>query len=315
MPVAPITPDPGADGWGRPNRTPRLAGLPSQPPSQPPNADPDGLYRPAAVGGHRTARWFLLMGIALVILVAPLAIPMNDAEDDEPYLLNEAGADSLTAWAASPLNLAGLDRQCTALGETFLPGTLEGECYGAFGLAAGSGAGSGSGSGSGYGSGSLNEFVNLEIASMAGVSAGEGAATAARRSLRAIMMSDMSDVPLDRTDPADPADTRGVLHPTLARQTTELWTTQVLELAAPSSTGSDGLLDDLPDLPEMREPGTPADTRPVQYGGSTGGRYAVAASFLMDGPDGVLYTVAVTGANPDTVEFAANRLVGAVRAE
>ncbi|MDN6511083.1 MAG: hypothetical protein L0K56_10310, partial [Corynebacterium sp.] len=82
MPVAPITPDPGADGWGRPAPGP-VSGSFSGPPSLPPNADPDGRFRPAAVGGHRTARWFILVGVVLVALVVPFAVPMNPSPDTE----------------------------------------------------------------------------------------------------------------------------------------------------------------------------------------------------------------------------------------
>lgn len=279
MPVAPITPDPGADGWGRPT--------PGPPSSMPPDADPDGFYRPAAVGGHRTARWFILVGAALVLLVAPLAVPMNDAEDAEPYLLNDAAADTLTAWEYSPLDLAGLDGRCVATGEALLPGTLEAECTSGYGLAP----------------------VELDIVSMAGV---EDASLSAGRGLRAILTSDVSDVPFR------PADAEDVLHPSLSAQTDEFLMSPVIELSSPSadrSGGSGGLLDD---LPELRDPGTPAGTQPVQYGDITPetspGIYTVATSFTIDGPDGVLYTVAVTGADEASVTVTAKQLWGAVRA-
>lgn len=280
MPVAPITPDPGADGWGRPT--------PGPPSSMPPDADPDGVYRPAAVGGHRTARWFILVGVALVLLVAPLAVPMNDAEDTgdaEPYLLNDAAADTLTAWEASPLDLAGLDQRCVATGEALLPGTLEAECT------------------SGYGTGP----VDLDIVSMAGV---EDAPLSAGRGLRAILASDVSDVPFR------PAAAEDVLHPSLSAQTGEFLMSPVIGLSSPFA-----------DLPDLREPGMPGDTQPVQYGDmprespgipatpeSTPGVYTVAASFMIDGPDGVLYTLAVTGADEASVTVTAEQLWGAVRA-
>lgn len=277
MPVAPITPDPGADGWGRPT--------PGPPSSMPPDADPDGVYRPAAVGGHRTARWFILVGAALVLLVAPLAVPMNDADDTgdaDPYLLNDAAADTLTAWEASPLDLTGLDQRCAATGEALLPGTLEAECT------------------SGYGTGP----VDLDIVSMAGV---EDAPLSAGRGLRAILASDVSDVPFR------PAAAEDVLHPSLSARTGEFLMSPVIELSSPFA--------DLPDLPDLREPGMPGDTQPVQYGDmppesseSSPGTYTVAASFTIDGPDGVLYTVAVTGADEASVTVTAQQLWGAVRA-
>lgn len=277
MPVAPITPDPGADGWGRPT--------PGPPSSMPPDADPDGVYRPAAVGGHRTARWFILVGAALVLLVAPLAVPMNDADDTgdaDPYLLNDAAADTLTAWEASPLDLTGLDQRCAATGEALLPGTLEAECT------------------SGYGTGP----VDLDIVSMAGV---EDAPLSAGRGLRAILASDVSDVPFR------PAAAEDVLHPSLSARTGEFLMSPVIELSSPFA--------DLPDLPDLREPGMPGDTQPVQYGDmppesseSSPGIYTVAASFTIDGPDGVLYTVAVTGADEASVTVTAQQLWGAVRA-
>lgn len=280
MPVAPITPDPGAEGWGRPT--------PGPPSSMPPDADPDGVYRPAAVGGHRTARWFILVGVALVLLVAPLAVPMNDADDTGRYLLNDAAADTLTTWEASPLDLASLDQRCVATGEALLPGTLEAECT------------------SGYGTGP----VDLDIVSMAGV---EDAPLSAGRGLRAILASDVSDVPFR------PASAEDVLHPSLSARTGEFLMSPVIELSSPFA--------DLPDLPDLREPGMPGETQPVQYGdippevpetaetpGTSPGVYTVAASFTIDGPDGVLYTVAVTGADEASVTVTARQLWGAVRA-
>jgi hypothetical protein len=283
MPVAPITPDPGADGWGRPPRVRPTSGPVSGPVSGPPDADPDGLYRPAAVGPHRTARWFILVGAALLLLAFPLAVPMNDDPDEEPYLLNEAAADSLTTWGFAPLDLTGLDGRCAATGEALLPGTLEATCMGA----------------------NRWDSVDLDIVAMAGV---ENAAPSARRGLRAVLASDVSDVPF-RPAPADE-----ILHPSLAERTDGLRVSPVVELRSPL-----GFLDE---LPEPRDPGMPADTRPVQYGdtapdgtsGGTSGRYTVAASVLLDGPDGVLYTLVVTGGNERTLAETADHLWGAVRA-
>jgi hypothetical protein len=289
MPVAPITP--GADGWGRPPRVRPSAGPVPGPVSGavsgPPDADPDGLYRPAAVGPHRTARWFILVGAALLLLALPLAVPVNDDPDGEPYLLNEAAADSLTTWEFAPLDLTGLDGRCAATGEAILPGTLEATCMGS----------------------NRWDTVDLDVVAMAGV---EDAAPSARRGLRAVLASDVSDVPF-RPAPADE-----ILHPSLAGRTDGLRVSPVIELRSPL-----GLLDE---LPEPRDPGVPADTRPVRYGdtapdgtsgtgsGTGSGRYTVAAAVLLDGPDGVLYTFAVTGGNERTVAETADHLWGAVRA-
>ncbi|WP_291479022.1 hypothetical protein [Corynebacterium sp.] len=274
MPAAPITPDPGADGWGRPTPGPHVT-----PPPGPPDADPEGHFRPAAVGPHRTARWFILVGAALLLLAAPLAVPVNEDPDTGPYLLNEAAADSLTAWGSAPLDLAGLDGRCVATGEALLPGTLEASCVVGYGL----------------------EHVDLDIVSMAGV---DDAALSSGRGLRAILATDVSDVAFR------PAVAEEVLHPSLSARAGEFMVSPVVELRAPS-----GLLDDLPD---PRDPGVPADTRPVQFGdpapGGTPGRYTAAASVLLDGPDGVLYTFAVTGGDEESVAVTADQLWGAVRA-
>ncbi|MGP9759872.1 hypothetical protein [Corynebacterium sp. AOP12-C2-36] len=294
MPVAPITPDPGADGWGRPAPGP-VSGSFSGPPSLPPNADPDGRFRPAAVGGHRTARWFILVGVVLVALVVPFAVPMNPSPDTEPYLLNEAAADSLLSWDHDPLDLTALDPQCVATGDAMLPGTLEAECADRFG-----------------------NYVDLDIMSMNGVGDEDGDTTqAARRSMRAIFYGDMSGATFTTVDDSDAAD---LLHPTLAARTTEVLTTPVLELEPTLLNDPDGFFDDFED--GLREPASP-DTHPVQYGdsdgsgsdGSTGsGLYTAAASFLLDGPERVLYTVTVTGDDADVVAAAAEQLLGSVRA-
>lgn len=297
MPVAPITPDPGADGWGRPAPGPvsgSFSGSFSGSPSLPPNADPDGRFRPAAVGGHRTARWFILVGVVLVALVVPFAVPMNPSPDTEPYLLNEAAADSLLSWDHDPLDLTALDSQCVATGDAMLPGTLEAECADRFG-----------------------NYVDLDILSMDGIGDEDGDTTqAARRSLRAIFYGDMSGATFTTVDDSDAAD---LLHPTLAARTTEVLTTPVLELEPTLLNDPDGFFDDFED--GVREPVEP-DTRPVQYGdsdgsggGSTGsGLHTAAASFLMDGPERVFYTVTVTGDDADVVAVAAEQLLGSVRA-
>lgn len=231
--------------------------------------------------------------MVLVALVLPYAIPMNSSPSSEPYPLTEAAGDSLLSWDYDPLDLTALDSQCYPTGDALLPGALEAECADRFG-----------------------NYVDLDIMSMNGIGEEDGDTTqAARRSLRAIFYGDMSGATFSTVADSDAAD---LLHPTLAARTTEVLTTPVIELQPTPLNDPDGFFDDFGD--GFREPASP-DTRPVQYGGgsdgsgsSGGGLHTAAASFLMDGPERVFYTVTVTGDDPDVVAIAAEQLLGEIRA-
>ncbi|HIW92744.1 MAG TPA: hypothetical protein H9870_13910 [Candidatus Corynebacterium avicola] len=97
--------------WGTP--APEHQQRPSAQPFPP--TDPYGRYRPAATGRHRTARWFILVGIAVLVLVAPLAVPLKDfSEVEDTYRPSEMVTMSMLPSEQWPLDLTGLDRDCAA---------------------------------------------------------------------------------------------------------------------------------------------------------------------------------------------------------
>lgn len=169
-----------------------IAGRPDWPGEQPqrptgaplPDADPSGHYRPAAVGGHRTARWFILVGVALVIMVLPLAVPVKDDAGatgspggGSSYRLADAAFDSLLTWENWPLDLGALEGRCAPLDTALLPGTITAECSTEHGM------------------------VDLDIVGMLDVGDGAGdIELASQRGLRMIMPSDTSGVPFHERD-------------------------------------------------------------------------------------------------------------------
>ena len=80
-----------------------------------PPTDPHGRYRPAANGRHRTARWFILAAVAVLVLVAPLAVPVKDPAEVEdeysPSSMLELSAKPSSPW---PIDISGFDTICAA---------------------------------------------------------------------------------------------------------------------------------------------------------------------------------------------------------
>lgn len=279
MPISRLGPsgDDSGGSWGRRAQVHRPAALP--------DADPHSAYRPAAVGTRRTARWFILVGVALVILMLPVAVPENSQGSSTPYSssrgMNHAAAGSLLAWDAARLDLTGLDNRCSPVGEAIMPGVLEATC-------------SSSGGGG---------DVDLDITSMAGV---DDPVIAAERSLRAVLVSDIA-AGIPGADFA-PTDTDGLLHPSLADG--DLLMTPVITLR---EGAGDSYFESPPDPYERFDR---PEISPVQYQHGGGGLFAVAVSFTMAGAgaDDVLYTAVVSGDNEMTVEQSATSLLGDFRA-
>lgn len=288
MPISPVGSS-GDDTWGRRTSAGHSTGTTPQPSL--PDADPDGMYRPAAVGGHRTARWFILIGAVIVILCIPLAVPSNPSGSAGLYSshrMNDAAADSLMGWGAAPVDLSGLDNRCAPDGDVIMPGLLEAVC-----------APAGEDRDEGFhGFGATN--VDLELTSMVGVS---DVQLSSQRSLRAILASDTAErAGIDFT----PADAHEILHPSLADG--ELLFTPVITLR---EGAGDSYLDPPADPRDRVEQ---PEFSPVQYQHGGGGVFAVAASFTAGPADDVLYTVLFSGTNPHTITHTANSLLGEIRA-
>lgn len=280
-----------ADSWGRP------APVPPRPP-EPPDADPQGRYRPAAVGTHRTARWFILAGAVLLVLMVPLAVPFRSDSDGSggpgsTFTMNDAAADVLEGWYDEPLDLSRWDSHCYATQE-LMPATMEADCG----------------------------TVSIGLVSSTGVH-GESTVVPSRRAMRAYTVTDTSDVPFHE-EPADAA-----LDPAFAGAVTNFRMTDVVPLSNAVRVPD---FPDFPDAPGLPDgPGVPGggsgsgpdDLQPVQYlpdgggGGDdrddAGGPVAVAASFLMKEGDGVLYTLTVTGTSVADVRYSTLSLLGGVR--
>lgn len=85
------------------------------PPVPAPDPDPQKLYRALPTGGRRTSVWFGVIGAVILILGLPFAVPVNrDVVDGSYDSLGDAAADTLLTWGSWSPDLTGWDRSCAA---------------------------------------------------------------------------------------------------------------------------------------------------------------------------------------------------------
>ncbi|MDH2456859.1 hypothetical protein QDW14_10335 [Corynebacterium bovis] len=143
------------------------AAVPPVPPV-PPVADPEGRYRPAPVGAHRTRNALLLTAGVLAALLVPVAVRAANGPVPETYpSFSEAMTSQGLDPGPTPLTLDALDDLCTLPRDTPMPGVVSAECGG----------------------------VDLDLTTMSGV---DDPAGSTRRALRAVGRSRdaFADVPV-----------------------------------------------------------------------------------------------------------------------
>lgn len=249
------------------------AAVPPVPPV-PPVADPEGRYRPAPVGAHRTRNALLLTAGVLAALLVPVAVRAANGPVPETY---PSFSEAMTAQGLdpgpTPLTLDALDDLCTLPRDTPMPGVVSAECGG----------------------------VDLDLTTMSGV---DDPAGATRRALRAVGRSRdaFAEVPVqDVSADAVRAD------PSLDGAVDAVWETRPVlirtagsDLDPGDAPGGPGLAGGAPGGPAA-VPGAavPGTARAVGSGaaGTTGGadvdeRILLARSYIPQGGD-TMYTFQV----------------------
>lgn len=287
MPISAIPPEPP------------LPSVPSAADLTPyPDPDPGGRYRTLPTGTRRTSVWFGVLGVALLVLCVPFALPVDhDVVDGDYDTLGDAANDTVLTWGDWSLDLSDLDSSCSA--PRMQPGMAS--------LYADCGA------------------VLVDLVGTAGVDAAgtdSDLARSADRAVRAAWSDDQDPMNFSREDVAS------LFHPDLASSVKK-----VLVSDAFVYDYDDGSDDDWNDWsPEdgfggFGGPGG-GDVQDVNYTprGVSGPAsdasprydrvarysiYAQAAAFT--GPNDVMYTLVISGASPHEVSTALPDLMGRMR--
>lgn len=279
MPISAIPPVPPVQpGWPV---QPGQPGLTVAPPSDP---DPYGRYRTLPTGSRRTSVWFAVLGVALLVLCAPFALPVDhDVVDGDYDTLDNAASDTVLTWSGWSPDLSGLDASCRA--PRMQPGMAS--------LYAGCGT------------------ATLDLIGTAGVDASGSDADLARaadRAVRAAWSQDEDPMHFVR------ADVDSLFHPSLASSVgTALVSDTFIYDVGDGPGNGDGAGDGW--SPDDGFGGgfgggvQDVSFSPVAANGSS--VYVQAASFT--GPGDVMYTLVVSGISPQQVTALLPDMLGRLR--
>lgn len=267
-----------------------------RPSSQPfPPTDPYGRYRPAATGRHRTARWFILAAVAILVLVAPLAFPLKDfSEVDDTYRPSEMVTMSMLPSEQWPLDLTGLDRDCVATDIGVV--TFSMSCW----MAA------------------IGD-VEVHIGGFTGIGdSDEDVELAARRGMRTATLTDTSDAMFTRSSD-------GPVSPSLTPEVDESLVSEPYPVSWLGLTPPDVMQDDSPVGQRETQPvslrgalqgDVQGDNRSSEQVQTSQQLYAATVALLNRDADGesVMYTVTVISDYRHGVEDMARFTTGSIRA-
>jgi hypothetical protein len=80
-----------------------------------PDPDPEGRYLTLPTGTRRTSAWFGVLGVALLVLCVPFALPVDrDVVDGDYDTLGDAANDTVLTWGDWAPDLSDLDSSCSA---------------------------------------------------------------------------------------------------------------------------------------------------------------------------------------------------------
>lgn len=294
MPISAIPPEPP---------------LPSVPPVPPapdptpyPDPDPEGRYRILPTGTRRTSVWFGVLGVALLVLCVPFALPVDhDVVDGDYDTLGDAANDTVLTWGDWSPDLSGLDSSCSA--PRMQPGiaSLYADCG----------------------------PVLVDLVGTAGVDASgtdSDLARSADRAVRAAWSDDQEPMNFSREDVAS------LFHPDLASSVKNILVSDAFVYDYDDGSDDDwndwspedgfggfggpGGGGDVQDVNHMPRgvSGTASDASDASPRYDRVARYSIyAQAAAFTGPNDVMYTLVISGASPHEVSAALPDLLGRMR--
>ena len=266
----------------------------------PPDPDPQGRYRTLPTGTRRTTVWFGVLGTVLLVLCVPFALPVDrDIVDGDYPSLEDAAVESVLTWSSWSPDLSRLDSRCSA------PRTQPGETS----VWADCGA------------------VSLEFVGTDGVDTDDGPGAvgrAADRAVRAAWLQDQDSMEFRSEDAA------GLVDPSLAPDVPAVMLGGVFGYTydGDSPTGDDdGFVDPddvgsfgggLNDVSVSRVADTAAHPATHPAAVTAGDPVAEGIPFWVQagalvGPGDTMYTLIVSGADPDRVSSSLTGMIGELR--